>query len=73
MFRVGMRRFTTSVHRAAETVAQIESAQAYAIGVSKAQGIAHDGFVTGTPYEESDTCPAVNNPLQPLEKLLSSV
>jgi cysteine synthase A len=39
MLRLGVRRFTTSAIRAAETASQIESANLYGIGVSKAQGI----------------------------------
>jgi hypothetical protein len=39
MFRLGVRTFTTTARRAAETVAQMEGPNAYGIGVSKAQGI----------------------------------
>ena len=38
MFRLGVRRFTTTVARAAETATQMEAANQYGISVSKAQG-----------------------------------
>jgi cysteine synthase A len=39
MFRLGVRTFTTTARRAAETVAQMEAPNQYGIGVSKAQGV----------------------------------
>jgi len=47
MFRTSLRRFTTTALRTAETVAQMESGQSHNIGISKAQGIAYDGFISG--------------------------
>ncbi|KAI5306550.1 hypothetical protein KEM56_000314 [Ascosphaera pollenicola] len=41
MFRTSVRRFATSARRAADLSAQYDARNAYGIGISKAQGIAH--------------------------------
>lgn len=46
MFRLGIRRFTTTVCRLTETLAQMEGPNQYGIQVSKAQGFVN-GFVGG--------------------------
>lgn len=46
MFRIGVRRFSTTVWRAAETVAQMEGPNPYGIRVSKTQGVVK-GLVGG--------------------------
>ncbi|EKG18839.1 Cysteine synthase/cystathionine beta-synthase P-phosphate-binding site [Macrophomina phaseolina MS6] len=45
MFRTRVLRFAATSCRRAESIAQIEAAQQHAIGVSKAQAIAHRGFI----------------------------
>ncbi|CAD6452451.1 cysteine synthase [Sclerotinia sclerotiorum 1980 UF-70] len=51
MFRLGVRRFTTTAVRAAENVAQMEAPNQYGIGVSKAQGVVKGltGAIGNTP------------------------
>ena len=51
MFRTSVRRFATTATRSAEAVAQAESrnATAYGISVSKAQGVVK-GLTGGIPY-----------------------
>ncbi|PVH86566.1 cysteine synthase [Cadophora sp. DSE1049] len=51
MFRLGVRTFATTARRAAESAAQMEAANAYGIGVSKAQGIVKGltGAIGNTP------------------------
>jgi cysteine synthase A len=39
MFRIGARRFSTTVRRAAETVSQMEGPNPYGIKVSSVQGV----------------------------------
>lgn len=39
MFRKGVRTFTSTALRAAETAAQMEARNTYGVGVSKAQGV----------------------------------
>ena len=46
MFGRGIRHLTTTARRAAESLAQMEGANQYGIGVSKAQGVVN-GFVGG--------------------------
>jgi cysteine synthase A len=46
MYRLGVRRFTTSVRHAAQTAAQMEPKNQYGIQVSKAQGVVK-GLVGG--------------------------
>lgn len=46
MFRLGVRRFTTSVRLATQTAAQMEAPNQYGIRVSKAQGVVK-GLVGG--------------------------
>jgi hypothetical protein len=46
MFRQGVRRFTTTAFRAAETAAQMEARNAYGVKVSRAQG-AVNGLTEG--------------------------
>ena len=46
MYRLGVRRFTTTVWRAADAAAQMEGANPYGIKVSKAQGVVN-GLVGG--------------------------
>ena len=48
MFRHGLRRFTTTAYKAAETLAQMEGPNQYGIQVAKAQR-AVNGFVGGMP------------------------
>jgi cysteine synthase A len=48
MFRTAVRRFAATALRPAETVAQMEAPQLHGIEISKAQRIAHDGFIDGT-------------------------
>ncbi|KAI4760867.1 cysteine synthase [Aureobasidium sp. EXF-3400] len=45
MFRTAVRRFAATTLRPAETVAQMEAPQLHGIEISKAQRIAHDGFI----------------------------
>jgi hypothetical protein len=47
MFRTAVRRFAATALRPAETVAQMEAPQLHGIEISKAQRIAHDGFIDG--------------------------
>lgn len=47
MFRTSIRRFATTAKRAAETVAQMEQGSQQSMSISRAQGIAKDGFVSG--------------------------
>lgn len=51
MFRLGVRRFTTTAVRATENVAQMEAPNQYGIGVSKAQGVVKGltGAIGNTP------------------------
>ncbi|KAH6724608.1 cysteine synthase [Leptodontidium sp. MPI-SDFR-AT-0119] len=51
MFRLGVRTFATTARRAAESAAQMEAANPYGIGVSKAQGIVKGltGAIGNTP------------------------
>ncbi|CZT40392.1 probable cysteine synthase [Rhynchosporium secalis] len=51
MFRLGVRTFATSARRAVESAAQMEAANPYGIGVSKAQGIVKGltGAIGNTP------------------------
>ncbi|KAL2076037.1 hypothetical protein VTL71DRAFT_980 [Oculimacula yallundae] len=51
MFRLGVRTFATTARRAVESAAQMEAANAYGIGVSKAQGIVKGltGAIGNTP------------------------
>ncbi|TVY20468.1 Cysteine synthase 1 [Lachnellula arida] len=51
MYRLGVRRFTTTARRAAETAAQMEAPNQYGISVSKAQGIVKGltGAIGNTP------------------------
>ncbi|TVY58974.1 Cysteine synthase 1 [Lachnellula cervina] len=51
MYRLGVRRFTTTARRAAETAAQMEAPNHYGISVSKAQGIVKGltGAIGNTP------------------------
>jgi hypothetical protein len=51
MYRIGARRFSTTVWRAAETVAQMERPNPYGIKVSTAQGIVK-GLTGGEKYEQ---------------------
>lgn len=48
MFRLGVRRFTTTAARAVESAAQMESKNAYGLRVSAAQGTVK-GLVGGKP------------------------
>lgn len=48
MFRHGLRRFTSTAYKAAETLAQMEGPNQYGIQVAKAQR-AVNGFVGGMP------------------------
>ncbi|KAL1625746.1 Cysteine synthase 1 [Diplodia seriata] len=45
MFRTRVLRFAATAYRAAENISQIEAAQQYAIGISKAQGVTQRGFI----------------------------
>ncbi|KAL1644351.1 Cysteine synthase 1 [Diplodia intermedia] len=45
MFRTRVLRFAATASRAAENISQIEAAQQYAIGISKAQGVTQRGFI----------------------------
>ncbi|KAB2578215.1 putative cysteine synthase protein [Lasiodiplodia theobromae] len=45
MFRTRVLRFAATTYRAAENISQIEAAQQYAIGISKAQGVTQRGFI----------------------------
>jgi len=47
MLRTSIRRFANTAKRTAETLAQMETPQAHGISISKAQGIAQEGFVSG--------------------------
>lgn len=47
MFRTRVLRFAATAYRAAENIPQIEAAQQYAIGISKAQGVTQRGFIDG--------------------------
>ncbi|OBT57748.1 cysteine synthase [Pseudogymnoascus sp. 24MN13] len=51
MYRLGVRRFTTSVRHAAQTAAQMEAKNQYGIQVSKAQGVVKGlvGAIGNTP------------------------
>ncbi|KAK0120356.1 Cysteine synthase 1 [Cadophora gregata] len=51
MFRLGVRTFTSTARRVADTAAQIEAADTYGISVSKAQGIVQGltGAIGNTP------------------------
>ena len=46
--RISVRHFATTARRMAETVAEMETQAGYAMAISRAQGIAQDGFVSGT-------------------------
>ena len=46
MIRQGVRRFSTTLCRAAQTAAQVEAANQYGVGISKAQGYTN-GLVGG--------------------------
>lgn len=48
MFRQSIRRFTTTAHRAAETLAQMEGPNPYGIQLAKAQG--HVNGLVGGMY-----------------------
>lgn len=50
MFRTSIRRFATSATRAADLAVQYDAKNAYGIGISKAQGVAH-GLTGGTDIE----------------------
>jgi len=45
MFRTAVRRFAATALRPAETLTQLEAPQLHGIEISKAQRIAHDGFI----------------------------
>ena len=47
MIRTSVRRIATTARRAAETIAEMEAPQAHAIQMSRAQGIAQDGLISG--------------------------
>jgi cysteine synthase A len=47
MFRTAVRRFAATALRPAETLTQLEAPQLHGIEISKAQRIAHDGFIDG--------------------------
>jgi hypothetical protein len=47
MFRTAVRRFAVTALRPAETAAKMEAPQLHGIEISKAQRIAHDGFIDG--------------------------
>ena len=53
MIRTPVRRFATTVRRAAETLQDMEGHQAHAIQISKAQRVAEDGFVSGMIAQSS--------------------
>jgi len=55
MLRQGVRRFTTTACRAAETLAQMEGPNQYGIQVSKAQGVVN-GLVGGTQHRGLIEC-----------------
>lgn len=55
MYRLGVRRFTTSVRHAAQTAAQMEAKNQYGIQVSKAQGVVK-GLVGGKLLQLKRKC-----------------
>ena len=47
MIRTGVRRFGSTARRAAESIVEMEKSQMHGIEVSRTQGVAHDGLISG--------------------------